>query len=61
VIIPHGNKRELKEIPRNVLDKLTIHPVKTIDEVLKIALLHLEPADNQTHMTKTQKPMQEHS
>lgn len=41
VIIPEGNRRELKEIPRNVIEKLIIHPVKTIDEVLKIALLHL--------------------
>jgi len=62
VIIPYGNKRELKEIPRNVLEKLSIHPVKTIDEVLKIALLHLEPTDVLVPSSKSSKPpIQEHS
>ena len=38
VIIPHENERDLKDIPDNVKADLTIHPVKWIDEVLKIAL-----------------------
>ncbi|WP_419421181.1 endopeptidase La [Legionella sp. D16C41] len=38
VIIPEENKKDVDEIPDNVLRKLKIHPVKTIDEVLKIAL-----------------------
>jgi ATP-dependent Lon protease len=38
VIIPEENKKDLTEIPDNVLKKLTIHPVKTIAEVLAIAL-----------------------
>ncbi|OGO93071.1 MAG: endopeptidase La [Coxiella sp. RIFCSPHIGHO2_12_FULL_44_14] len=41
VIIPDENRRELKEIPKNVTERLLVHPVKTIDEVLKIALVHL--------------------
>ena len=38
VIIPLDNKKDLTEIPENVLRKLTIHPVKTIEQVLEIAL-----------------------
>ncbi len=38
VIIPLDNKKDLTEIPDNVLRKLTIHPVKTIEQVLEIAL-----------------------
>jgi len=41
VIIPEENKRELKEIPQNVTEHLHIHPVKTIDEVFKIALQYV--------------------
>jgi ATP-dependent Lon protease len=38
VIIPEENKKDLTEIPDNILRKLTVHPVKTIDEVLVLAL-----------------------
>ncbi len=38
VIIPEENRKDLTEIPDNVLKKLTIHPVKTIEQVLQIAL-----------------------
>ena len=38
VLIPFENKRDLEEIPENVIADLSIHPVKTIDEVLKLAL-----------------------
>ncbi|WP_133126787.1 endopeptidase La [Legionella nagasakiensis] len=38
VIIPEENKKDLSEIPDNVLRKLTVHPVKTIEQVLQIAL-----------------------
>ncbi|NQZ23226.1 MAG: endopeptidase La [Colwellia sp.] len=40
VIIPKDNERDLEEIPDNVKGELAIHPVKWIDEVLKIALEH---------------------
>lgn len=40
VIIPFDNKRDLPEIPENVKGDLTIVPVKTVDEVLHIALTH---------------------
>ena len=38
VIIPEENEKDLAEIPDNVLKKLSIHPVKTIEQVLEIAL-----------------------
>jgi ATP-dependent Lon protease len=38
VLIPDDNKRDLEEIPANVLADLEIHPVKRIDDVLNIAL-----------------------
>ena len=38
VIIPKENERDLKEIPENVKENLSIYPVKWMDEVLEIAL-----------------------
>jgi len=41
VIIPAENEKDLADIPKNILRKLDIHPVSTIDEVLEIALVEL--------------------
>ncbi len=41
VIIPEDNRKDLSEIPDNILDKLTIRPVSWIDEVLEIALVEV--------------------
>ncbi len=41
VLIPHENEKDLVEIPKNIKDKLTIVPVKWIDQVLEHALQHL--------------------
>ena len=38
VLIPEENVKDLKEIPDNVKNKLDIHPVKWIDQVLEVAL-----------------------
>ncbi|WP_410317172.1 S16 family serine protease, partial [Klebsiella pneumoniae] len=38
VLIPDENKRDLEEIPDNVIADLDIHPVKRIEEVLTLAL-----------------------
>ena len=38
VLIPDENKRDLEEIPENIVADLDIHPVKTIEEVLTLAL-----------------------
>jgi ATP-dependent Lon protease len=41
VIIPEENRKDLVDIPKAILKKLTIHPVSTIDEVLQLALTEL--------------------
>ena len=41
VIIPEENLRELSEIPKNIYEGITVHPVKWIEEVLKIALTRM--------------------
>jgi ATP-dependent Lon protease len=38
VLIPQENEKDLEEIPENVKRELTIIPVSTVDEVLKLAL-----------------------
>ena len=40
VLIPLDNEKDLVEIPKNIKDKLTIVPVKWIDEVMEHALVH---------------------
>ncbi|HJX57388.1 MAG TPA: S16 family serine protease, partial [Thiobacillus sp.] len=40
VLIPHENVKDLTEIPDNIKNKLDIHPVKWIDQVLELALEH---------------------
>lgn len=40
MLIPDDNKRDLEEIPQNVIADLQIHPVKTIEEVLSLALVN---------------------
>ncbi len=37
VLIPYENKRDLEEIPENVIADLDIHPVQRIEEVLTLA------------------------
>ena len=39
VLIPEENEKDLAEIPKNIKDKLTIVPVKWIDEVMQHALV----------------------
>jgi ATP-dependent Lon protease len=40
VLIPEENEKDLAEIPKNIKDKLTIVPVKWIDQVMDHALVH---------------------
>ena len=40
VIIPEENRKDLKELPKNITENLDIKPVKKIDQVLEIALIH---------------------
>ena len=39
ILIPEENKKDLTEIPKNILGDLKITTVKTVDEVLKVALV----------------------
>ena len=46
VIIPEDNKKDLADIPKNILEALKIITVKTVDEVLKTALIReLKPVE----------------
>lgn len=53
VLIPDENKRDLEEIPENIVADLDIHPVKTIEEVLSLALekspFGMEVVTNKSH------------
>ncbi len=52
VIIPDENVRDLKEIPDNIKQDLTIRSVKWIDEVLAIALVRMPEALPETAVTE---------
>ncbi|MDC1476367.1 endopeptidase La [Pelagibacteraceae bacterium] len=46
VIIPEDNKKDLVEIPKKILNDLEITTVKTVDQVLKVALIkELKPVE----------------
>jgi len=38
IILPKDNEKDLADIPRNVLDVLSVYLVDTMDEVLRLAL-----------------------
>jgi ATP-dependent Lon protease len=38
ILLPKDNEKDLADIPKNVLDTMTMHLVSTMDEVLKLAL-----------------------
>lgn len=44
VIIPEENRRDLKDIPKEVLDAIKVHPVRWIDQVFEVALQRLPTA-----------------
>jgi ATP-dependent Lon protease len=48
VILPERNRGDLDDVPEDVRDQMTFHPVMTIDEVLDVAL---EPARNGVEAT----------
>jgi len=52
VLIPQENEKDLAEIPKNIKDKLTIVPVKWIDQVLQQALVHMPVPDTQSENAK---------
>jgi ATP-dependent Lon protease len=53
VVIPEENRKDLAEIPENILAKLDVRPVRWIDQVLEIALQTLpEPKSRETTETE---------
>ncbi len=48
VLIPHENEKDLAEIPKNINEKLNIVPVRWIDEVLALALVHVPVPEAET-------------
>ncbi len=38
VIIPKDNEKDLRDMPKVIIDKIKIHPVKLVDEVFTLAL-----------------------
>ncbi|MEW6612495.1 MAG: endopeptidase La [Pseudomonadota bacterium] len=54
VVIPKENEKDLRDIPNNVLEQLTIKPVRWIDEVLETALEYQPtPLPEAAHSEKT--------
>jgi ATP-dependent Lon protease len=42
VLVPHQNVRDLEDLPQEVRSAVTFHPVQTMDEVLRLALVHAD-------------------
>jgi ATP-dependent Lon protease len=60
VLIPQENVKDLTEIPDNIKNKLDIHPVKWIDEVLELALERLpEPLSDEPETEAAALPVSE--
>jgi ATP-dependent Lon protease len=61
IIIPQDNEKDLVDIPKNIMSKLDVKPVRWIDEVLEIALevmptpLEDDPASSRKTSTKGKK------
>jgi ATP-dependent Lon protease len=55
VIIPKDNEKDLRDMPKVILDKIKIHPVKFVDEVFTLAL-KTKPIKNKTKQKKTITP-----
>ncbi len=61
IIIPDDNEKDLVEIPKNILAKLDVKPVRWIDDVLEIALQEMptpledDPASDRKTRTKGKK------
>lgn len=60
IVIPWGNKKDLVDIPENLREQINFVPVKTIDEVLEIALVDWSGYKKRTKK-KTDKKRQDKS
>jgi ATP-dependent Lon protease len=48
IILPKENEADLDDIPDEVAETLTFHPVEDLDSVIQIALLEEEPEKKRT-------------
>ncbi|MDG4555670.1 MAG: endopeptidase La [Candidatus Competibacter sp.] len=53
VLIPEDNRKDLVEIPENILTKLDVRPVRWIDQVLEIALRSLPATQSRDEAEET--------
>ena len=59
VLIPADNEKDLADIPKNIKEKLSIVPVKWIDQVFELALQHLpEPSATSPGATPSEREAQ---
>jgi ATP-dependent Lon protease len=49
VIVPHANLRDVEELPEDVRGQLRFHGVKSMDEVLALALVRVDYVDEAAH------------
>jgi ATP-dependent Lon protease len=56
VILPRENEKDLADIPKNILETLTVELVDNVDEVLKIALAPPAPPQPQELATPPAEP-----
>ena len=59
VIIPEENRKDLVEIPKNILEKLDIRPFRWIDQVLQTALERMPEPLDETKETEAAKATDE--
>jgi ATP-dependent Lon protease len=57
VLIPEENRKDLTEIPKNILERLDVRPVRWVDQVLEAALERLpEPVEEKPAPAEAAKP-----
>jgi len=61
VIIPKENEKDLVDIPKNIKDRLDIHAVRWIDQVLELALERLPEMKTEAESETAKKPVSESS
>jgi ATP-dependent Lon protease len=60
VVVPEENRKDLAEIPGNILAKLDVRPVRWIDQVLEIALQTLPAPKLPETVEPSASPVTEH-
>ena len=56
MIAPENNRKDLEDIPQNVLEDLEFHFVKHMDQVLEIALIKPPSSSKRQHLPHTPQP-----